>query len=123
MPRTLVHVFIAIVWALVIPSVSLHYLESAPSTPDVMVWMGRLLGVFAINILGFFALLWSWLTQDAVAHGKPRSTALAFALASIPSCGLAMVAYFYATRERKEAAIATVLYFAICFVLLTATSV
>lgn len=122
MPRTLVHIFIAIVWALVSPSVLLQYLESAPSSPDVLVWTGRLLSVLAIIIGGLFALLWSWLTHDAVAHGKTRSTALTYALVSIPSCGLAMVAYFYATRERKEAAIATVLFFVICFVLLAVAS-
>ena len=101
------------------PYVTARYLNSAPSTPDVVVWAERLLSVMLINIAGFFVLLWSWLTHDAAVHGKPRSTALAYALASVPSCGLALVVYFYATRERKEATIAMVVFFAICCVLMS----
>lgn len=118
--RTLLHVFIAVAWAIFAPSFLMQYLESAPSTPDVTVWAVRLLGVVAIITLGLFAALWSWLMHDAMTHGKPKSTALAYALASIPSCGLAMVAYFYSTRGRKEATIAAAQFFAIFLGILTA---
>ncbi len=61
--------------------------------------------------MGLFAAQWSWLMQDAMTNGKPKSTALTYALASIPSCGLATVAYFYSTRDRKEATVAAVQFF------------
>ena len=117
MCRTSVHVFVAIVWAVLVPTASMHYLESAPSTPDITVWAERLLGAIAVITLGFFAVLWSWLRHDAVAHGRPKSTALKYALASIPSCGLAMFAYFYSTREGREATVAMIAFIVICAVL------
>lgn len=87
----------------------MRYLESAPPATDVTVWAVRVLTVMLVASAGIFAVLLSWLKHDAVAHGKPKSTAFTYALASIPSSGLAMLLYFYATRARREATVAAVM--------------
>ena len=118
MSRILVHVVFALVWAGLATYVSRRYLESAESVSDVFVWSVRVLGAFAISTMGMAVLLWSWLKFDAVAHGKPKGMALTYTLMSIPSCGLAMVVYFFATRDRRVAAVATLQFAAICFAVL-----
>jgi hypothetical protein len=117
--RAGLHVLLAMAWVILAPRFALRYLESLPSTPDVTVWAGQALGVVALISAGLLALLWSWLRQDALARGLPRSTAWAYALASIPSAGLAVLAYLYHSRGRREATLAAVLYLALYLALLT----
>ena len=120
MQRTLLHVFLALVWASFASFASLSFLEAAESTSDIIVWAVRVVTAFAFSTVGLAVLLWSWLKHDAVAYGKPNGIALTYTLASIPSCGLAIVAYFFSTRESHLAVIATLQYLAICLAILGA---
>lgn len=121
--RTPVHIACALVWAFLASYAGMRYLESAPATADTTVWAVRVLVVMLVAGAGVFAVLLSWLRHDVALHGKSNSTALAYALASVPSCGLAMVAYFYATRARREATLAAVQFAAVCLLVFAAVMV
>lgn len=104
MNRDYVHSLLALLFSFIAPFAGHRYLAEAPSGSDLMVWAARVGTIMALSQVVFLVLLWSWLTKDAVAHGRSRGQAAAYLVVSVPTVGLGMLHYLYTTRLEGMAA-------------------
>lgn len=68
--RTLMHILLHFAWSVLFATGSLAYLSGAPSSPDIIVWGGRLLTLISLGLVGSLLIQVSWWGRSHWASAK-----------------------------------------------------